>query len=125
MVDIVEERVRPNVYAICPIVGAPDEQRCRDIADELLVRLTWRVLGSDSERMIPAAFTLEWSDGVGILHALLRCPERVSIGDFSGMLSDQLKQGGWGAYDIQIGLRDTGCVRKAVAHSLDTFLIIS
>lgn len=122
MAGIVESRVRPNVYAVCPIANAAGEQCCRDIADELLIRLSWRVLGLATERMIPAAFTLQWSNDEGILHALMRCPDRVSIGDFSRMFVDEWRRGGWEP-DIQIGLRDAGCVRKAATYGLDTFLI--
>lgn len=118
-----ESRVRPNVYAVCPIAcPTGDEQRCRDIADEFLVRLGWRIFGPASEILIPAAFTLEWSGQNGILHALVRCTDHMSISDFSRILVDEWQGGGWGP-DLTVNLRDAGCVRKAVAHGLDTFLI--
>jgi hypothetical protein len=123
MAGIVESRVRRNVYAVCAIHGVNhSEQACRDIADEFLIWLSWRVLGSGAERMIPAAFTLEWSDKTGLLHAMLRRPERVSFQDFSHMFADEWQKAGWGR-DITISVRDARCVKQAVTHGLDTFLI--
>jgi hypothetical protein len=123
MIGIVESRVRPNVYAICSIPSDTTEQACKDIADELLIRLSARVLGSGAEQMIPAGFTLERCQNQHRLHALVRCPEKLSIGDFSRMLADEWRNGSWASGDIQIRLRDAGCVRQAATHGLDTFLI--
>lgn len=38
------------------------------------------------------------------------------------MLADEWQNGGWGLR-ITVSLRDAGCVRTAVTHGLDTFLI--
>jgi len=127
MAGIVESRVRPNIYAACsiPPAAAPTEQDCRDIADMFLIQLNWRIFGSVPElsnRRVLAAFTLENTADGWMLHALLRCPDMMSIRDFSHLLTDEWQRGGWGP-DISVRLRDAGCVRQAVTHGLDTFLI--
>lgn len=128
MAGIVESRVRPNIYARCSISSdtASTEQDCRDIADMLLIQLNWRIFGSVpelSDKRVPAAFTLERRDDGWTLHALLRCPETLSIRDFCALLADEWQKGSWQPDEIEIRLRDAACVRQAVTHGLDTFLI--
>lgn len=127
MAGIVESRVRPNIYAVCSIsrAAAPTEQDCRDIADMLLIQLNWRVFGSVpelSDKRVPAAFTLEDTGNGWMLHALFRCPDTMSIRDFSALLADEWQKG-WRPAEIEIRLRDAACVKRAVTHGLDTFLI--